>query len=691
MKNKTIKKDKTFQLIIVKERILSAVISIVISLSVAGGSFYVSNKFFVKKSENGKSFVDNKINTEKIYRGTINLEKEEVEFQRDVAEGVKDGFDEYEDYKPNFQPSSSSEKPLAEGNLSDDLVVVDNSSITGKNLKIFEGKEFNPIKDLNLRATDINGKDISDKIIILENNVDIYSPGQYIVKAAAPLSNESQKEIILTVNVQPVNLNISVNNFEAISEVVNKGENAILNLDLYTNKEYISALTVNINGINYPVKKIEARNKSQKYTVEVPVGNEGGLIEQNLSSITMSDNTVIEVNQKSNVVVVKDKPVISSFTYEERKTKEVSKILMKICLEDKDNALLDRAWVYIYDESNDVVASQAISSNRINNVNFTVSENGRYTVKVVGDLDLAGELSKNEELFVDIIEVTSVDKTNLTGENIKIKLGSDFEPIRDLNIKALDVDGTDITNEVIIEGDKVDVNTPGKYIVKVLLVNKNNEEIRKEFTVEVVSSIVRRILGIDSEDNNDEEIIANNEESRSITSSNPRSISNIVSGNDTETLYSDLIINGTILDGNGSVPDGRIEVELPTKVTFTVDQVGNFIGSTFTVTNKSACDVKLSVAQFVEENPIGGITINNSITDFTDVGRATVGLQLNATANGISKIVNLDKTISNVDLVTVGANDSAAMRILGNAGKSTSKDENGASESFILKFRIKKA
>ncbi len=698
MENKKIKKDEIVGLIL-KERIISIAISLTITFSIVGGTVYTINKFLKKNYGDGIGDTTNNINRESLYRGIINLEKEaESGLPKELATGVKDGFDEYKDSHIQSSGSSSNssmgENSSVGGSTVNNVVPIDNSSITGRNIRILEGQEFNPVKSLNLRATDINGEDISSKIIIIENTVDIYSPGQYIVKAGAPLSNGAQKEVILTVNVEPTTLNLSVNEFEAVSDFINKGENAVLTLDLYSNKDYISALSVNIDGLDYPVKKVEVRDNSQKYMLELPVGNEPGNIEYNLSSIRMSDNTVIKLNKTVNVTVAKEKPVVSSFTYEETKDKHTSKILMKVELEDKDKALVnEKAWIYIYDENGKIITSQQILSNRINNVRFTALENGIYNIKVAADLDLVGKVYKNEELFVDTIEVNSVDKTNLTGENIKIKLGSDFDPIRDLNIKALDVDGTDITNEVVIEEDKVDINNPGKYIVKVLLVNKNNEEIRKEFTVEVIDSIVRRILGVDSEDNINEEIIVNDEETRNIAYSNRRSTSNIVSGNDTETLHSDLTIKGRISDSNGSAPAGKIEVELPTKATFTVDQTGNFIGSNFTVTNKSTCDVSLSVGQFIEGNPGGGITIDNNIADYNSVGRSTVSLKLHATSAGVNKEVNLDSSVSNVDLVMIPANNSATIQVLGEAGtkESVKEDENGVSESFILKFRIKKA
>ena len=173
---------------------------------------------------------------------------------------------------------------------------------------------------------------------------------------------------------------------------------------------------------------------------------------------------------------------------------------------------------------------------------------------------------------------------------------------------------------------------------------------------------------------------------------NYRSTSTTVSGEDNKIFKSDLIIEGTVLNGSGGAPTGKIEVELPTKATFSVDKNGNFTGSNFSIVNKSGCDINLLVANFIETKPKDGITIDNSITDFTTVGRATISLQLEATANGVTNGFYLDKTITNENLVTVGAGDSAAIHILGKAGSAPSSDEdtNGASEEFIIRFKIQK-
>lgn len=698
MKNKNLNKEEIFK-IIRKERILSISISLIIAFGIMGGIIYSVNKRLIQQEYVGLGDIAGDINRDAIYRGIINLQsEEESESKRETASGVKDGFDKYEDSKQVFSSNSeivnsSGNSLVGEGinNNSNNIVARDNSSITGINAIILEGQEFNPIKDLKLRATDINGEDISNKITIAENTVDVYTPGQYIVKAVAQLSNKSQKELLLTVNVQPVNLNLRVNKFEAVSKIVNKGENAILDLELYSSKDYVSALSVNISGIDYPVKEVDKRNKSKKYTLEIPVGDEEGKVEYKLSSIRMSDNTVVIVGGKTNIIVAKDKPRISIISYEESSEQNTSKVIIKLGAEDEDKSILNqRIWAYVYDENNNLITSRQVFLGEYNFIRFTATENGNYTIKVIADLDLYGDTLENEEIFTSIIEVNAVDKSDLIGQDIKISLGEEFNAFEDLKLKAIDVDGTDITDKIIIEGDSINTNNLGQYIVKALVVNKKNKEIIKEFTVEVIDSIVDRILRRSIVDNNNKLIDFKYD---SIDYSEYKNGNITIGGDDNETFKSDLIIEGNVLNGNGVVPSGKIEVELPIKAAFSVDKDGKFIGSKFNISNKSACPIKLAVVQFIEEDPNGGITINNSIDDFNTVGRTTISLQLNAITSGNEKKINLDKNLSNEELITVGSGDSATIYIEGKAGtnKSVKEDENGAVENFTVRFRIKKA
>lgn len=193
------------------------------------------------------------------------------------------------------------------------------------------------------------------------------------------------------------------------------------------------------------------------------------------------------------------------------------------------------------------------------------------------------------------------------------------------------------------------------------------------------------------------------------TSAFAADITHTVEGNATETLGADVTISGSIKNGNGIAPAGKIEVEMPTKATFAVDQEGNFKGSGFTVTNRSSVPVELSVASFSESIPSGGITIDKTITDKTDgngkkpeekniseVGRNTVRLYLDATSGGKRNGFDLDKLVTNQKLVDIAKGDTAKVQVLGIAGTKTEGESenlknNGESEDFTISFKIKKA
>ena len=66
---------------------------------------------------------------------------------------------------------------------------VDKSAFNGKDAIISEGQPFNPMNALQLYACDITGENITNSIVITENNVDIYKPGVYNVKASIALKN----------------------------------------------------------------------------------------------------------------------------------------------------------------------------------------------------------------------------------------------------------------------------------------------------------------------------------------------------------------------------------------------------------------------------------------------------------------------------------------------------------------------
>ena len=169
-----------------------------------------------------------------------------------------------------------------------------------------------------------------------------------------------------------------------------------------------------------------------------------------------------------------------------------------------------------------------------------------------------------------------------------------------------------------------------------------------------------------------------------------------ITGNDTETLTHDVTVSGTVRKSNGEAPAGKLEVELPTAMAFTVDEEGNFNGANYKVTNRSAVGIKLSVAEFRETDPNGGITLNQ-VSGFNpaDKDRANIAMSLDGNVDGNFTSVDLSQVTAGTeeDVLDVGANDAGILRLNGVAG--TKKDNsnlesNGAKEDFTLVFKVKK-
>ena len=170
-----------------------------------------------------------------------------------------------------------------------------------------------------------------------------------------------------------------------------------------------------------------------------------------------------------------------------------------------------------------------------------------------------------------------------------------------------------------------------------------------------------------------------------------------ITGNATETLTQDVTVSGTVRKSNGEAPAGRLEVELPTAMAFTVDEEGNFNGGNYKVTNRSSVGIRLSVAEFRETDSNGGITLNQ-VTGFnpSEKDRANIAMSLDGNVDGNLASVDLSRVTAGTEknVLDVGANDAGILRLNGVAGikKENSDDleNNGAKEDFTLVFKVKK-
>ena len=72
--------------------------------------------------------------------------------------------------------------------------------------------------------------------------------------------------------------------------------------------------------------------------------------------------------------------------------------------------------------------------------------------------------------------------------------------------------------------------------------------------------------------------------------------------NEGDTKDVEVTVSGSVKSSTGIAPQGKLEVELPVSMDFSVDQNGTFTGTSYNVTNRSQSNVAVSVANFTEQN-----------------------------------------------------------------------------------------
>ena len=164
----------------------------------------------------------------------------------------------------------------------------------------------------------------------------------------------------------------------------------------------------------------------------------------------------------------------------------------------------------------------------------------------------------------------------------------------------------------------------------------------------------------------------------------------------------DVTVTGSVKNSTGIAPQGKLEVELPVSMEFSVDQNGIFTGTSYNVTNKSQSNIGVSVANFSETNAQGGINILQ-ISDKDTIaakGRENVIMALVGDNNQYVDLGNFNK---GTEILTVkGNNGVGTIELTGLAGKeaigtgstqnpANSVDDNaGVAETFKLVFQITK-
>lgn len=729
-------------------------LKLILIIAIAG----VVSVVLIVKGSYIKSVIDGDPGYEKLkektalfaYRKTISLK--EIEESTTIAgedkpkgpitaASVKGGFDSYtpsqivtadlEDSSNNFNynntNSNSSNNINNSSNLSNDSnknnqtedktetkpnndkkdeVAVDKSAFVGKDMIISEGDNFDPFETLQLSAKDVDGKNITKKIVITENNVDIYKPGLYTVKANVQLSNGNiiYKEFL--VRVEPVKLQLAVNDIQVSKDILKKRESYTMSFKVDSSKDYIDVATVNINGkMYYPNKTTKRRffSKDDVYTIQLVANDKAGVEDINFNTITMTDGTVVDINELKTVEVLKDEASIKDMVIDN--ISDDGEVAISFFIKDIDDTI-SKAKLYVYDEEENVIVEKEVEKNKTINSILNVNKNGVYKIKIVADENVEfvaqnTKDSKRKELYSTSIEVKNARFSDNSIKEANVDIASyivyndenDFiNQLSFAQIKAGDgleegtdsenPDGSDSSDETLTpspspnpdqdsggNGDDSDSSDPDDGDAG----NGSGTTDRKDVFIE--------------DKNNPGEGSSDPKYTRGYTTK--------------DKLHVVIPTKGKMNKEAGDTPKKVINVTVPTNAVFTVRNDSTFIGSAIKITNNGDNPVDVSVANFIDVYGDYGIKLITDTQVDANKKRNEINLWLENEAENKKIYLGNRKLYSELGreqiteyedkkIAKVLAGNTSVINISGKAGSSTEAIDDPISNSFTLILKIKK-
>ena len=281
---------------------------------------------------------------------------------------------------------------------------IDKSSFVGKDLMIYEGDKFDPLKNLKLSATDIDGSNITNKIVITENTVDTYKPGLYTVKANVQLSDNTKLEKDFLVRVETTALELAVVSLETESDIVKKKEEVNIDFDVKSSKDYIYVEKVIVNGKEYNATRKLTRSlfsKSDKYSTVVQAPEIAGINNLTLETIIMSDGTEVSINQSVAIEVLPEEPIVDDLVVDGNIEDDNINIDAEFTIKDIDNTL-ESGKVILYDENNEIIREDYVKTNELVKLKYDLLEEKVYTLKV---LKYTKSRPREAELVNEVIDL----------------------------------------------------------------------------------------------------------------------------------------------------------------------------------------------------------------------------------------------------------------------------------------------
>ena len=281
---------------------------------------------------------------------------------------------------------------------------IDKSSFIGKDLMIYEGDKFDPLKNLKLSATDIDGSNITNKIVITENTVDTYKPGLYTVKANVQLSDNTKLEKDFLVRVETTALELAVVSLETESDIVKKKEEVNIDFDVKSSKDYIYVEKVVVNGKEYNATRKLTRSlfsKSDKYSTVVQAPEIAGINNLTLETIIMSDGTEVAINKSVAIEVLPEEPIVDDLVVDGNIEDDNINIDAEFTIKDIDNTL-ESGKVILYDENNEIIREDYVKTNELVKLKYDLLEEKVYTLKV---LKYTKSRPREAELVNEVIDL----------------------------------------------------------------------------------------------------------------------------------------------------------------------------------------------------------------------------------------------------------------------------------------------
>ena len=376
------------------------------------------------------------INLKEFKEGTIVKKEDEVKGPI-TASAIKSGFDSFtpseipkddtttetstysnntlnngsssNNYYVEEKPSSNNSNNTSSSNDNEKIEnkkeeFIDKSSFIGKDLMIYEGDKFDPLKNLKLSATDIDGSNITNKIVITENTVDTYKPGLYTVKANVQLSDNTKLEKDFLVRVETTALELAVVSLETESDIVKKKEEVNIDFDVKSSKDYIYVEKVIVNGKEYNATRKLTRSlfsKSDKYSTVVQAPEIAGINNLTLETIIMSDGTEVAINQSVAIEVLPEEPIVDDLVVDGNIEDDNINIDAEFTIKDIDNTL-ESGKVILYDENNEIIREDYVKTNELVKLKYDLLEEKVYTLKV---LKYTKSRPREAELVNEVIDL----------------------------------------------------------------------------------------------------------------------------------------------------------------------------------------------------------------------------------------------------------------------------------------------